>query len=71
MLDSKRGRGGWTVSGAGECNLAGKARLASRLVGGSVSIAWQWLGKLGKLCKLLRNNFVTSRLNVTCVVRLL
>ena len=33
MLDSKRGRGGWTVSGAGECNLAGKARLAVRLVG--------------------------------------
>ena len=68
MLDSKRGRGGWTVSGAGECNLAGKARLAAWLVGGSVSIAWQWLAWE---CKLLRNNFVTSRLNVTCVVRLL
>ena len=38
------------------------------LVGGSVSIAWQWLAWE---CKLLRNNFVTSRLNVTCVVRLL
>ena len=59
---------GQLVEQAGECNLAGKARLASWLVGGSVSIAWQWLGKLGKL---LRNNFVTSRLNVTCVVRLL
>ena len=34
MLDSKRGRGGWTVSGAGECNLAG------RLAGG----LWWWHG---------------------------
>ena len=59
---------GQLVEQAGECNLAGKARLAAWWDGGSVSIAWQWLAWE---CKLLRNNFVTSRLNVTCVVRLL